>query len=54
MNVLHMETYLSYIREKLKTILQNKDFIGKLEVEVNVKEGGIVNMNISTRESVKI
>lgn len=54
MNFLNMESYLSYIREKLKTILQNKDFIGKLEVEVNVKDGGIVNMNIATRESVKI
>lgn len=54
MNILNMESYLSYIREKLKTALQNKNFVGKLEVEVNVKEGGIVNMNIATRESVKI
>lgn len=54
MNVLNMESYLSYIREKLKNMLNNKDFIGKLEVEINIKDGGIVNMNISPRESVKI
>lgn len=54
MNILNMESYLSYIREKLKQVLQNKNFIGKLEVEVNIKDGGIVNMNISVRESVKI
>lgn len=54
MNVLNMESYLSYMREKLKNILNDKDFIGRLEVEINVKEGGIVNMNIATRESVKI
>lgn len=49
-----MENYLLYIRNKLKDILNNKNFIGKLEVEVNVKNGGVVNMNIATRESVKI
>lgn len=54
MNFLNMESYLSYIREKLKIIIQNENFTGKLEVEVNVKAGGIVNMNIATRESVKI
>lgn len=53
MNFLNMESYLSYIREKLKTILQNKNFTGKLEIEVNVKEGGITNMNIAPKESVK-
>lgn len=54
MNALLMESYLSYIRDKLKPILNNKYFIGKLEVEINVKDGGIVNMNIAARESVKI
>lgn len=54
MNALLMESYLSYIREKLKEILQKKEFIGKLEVEVNVKDGGITNMNIASKESVKI
>lgn len=49
-----MESYLSYIREKLKEILLNKNFTGKLEIEVNAKEGSITNMNIGTRESVKI
>lgn len=54
MNFLNMESYLSYIREKLKTILKDENFIGKLEVEVNVKYGSITNMNIASRESVKI
>lgn len=48
------EDYISIIREKLKEILNKSKFIGKLEVEVNVKDGGIVNMNIAPRESIKI
>lgn len=54
MNILNMESYVSYIRDKLKEILNNKNFIGKLEVEINIKDGGITNMNIALRESVKI
>lgn len=49
-----MESYLAYIREELKNILKKEKFIGKLEVEVNIKDGGIVNMNIAPRESVKL
>lgn len=54
MNILNMESYLSYIREKLKEILNKDKFTGKLEVEVNVKENGITNMNIAVKESIKI
>lgn len=54
MNVINMESYLSIVREKLEKELNNEHFIGRLEVEVNIKNGGIVNMNIATRESVKI
>ncbi len=49
-----MEKYLLYIMGKLKELLSNNNFIGKLEIEINIKNGGIVNMNISSRESVKI
>lgn len=49
-----METYLTLIRDKLKETLQNNNFIGKLEVEVNIKDGSICNMNIGVRESVKV
>lgn len=48
-----MENYLSHIRDKLKEVLQKDKFIGKLEVEINIKDGGITNMNIAPRESVK-
>lgn len=54
MNILSMESYLSHIREKLKEILQKDRFIGKLEIEINVKDGGITNMNIAPKESVKL
>lgn len=49
-----MDNYLAYIKDKLKEVLNNTNFIGKIEVEVNIKNGGIVNMNIATRESVKL
>lgn len=49
-----IEDYLACIREKLKAMLANSEMIGRLEVEINVKNGGIVNMNIAPRESVKI
>ncbi len=54
MNVLNMESYLAIIREELKEILNKVGFIGRLDVEINVKEGGITNMNIAPRRSVKI
>lgn len=54
MNSLNMENYLSCIRDKLKEVLINKNFTGKLEIEINAKEGGITNMNIGVRESIKI
>lgn len=54
MNVLNMESYISHIREKLKQILLTKDFFGKLEIEINVKDGAITNMNIAPNQSIKI
>lgn len=54
MSALQMESYVTYIREELKKILYNKDFVGKLEIEINIKDGAISNMNIAPRESVKI
>lgn len=54
MNAIQMENYISCIREKLKEALNKNSFIGKLETEINIKDGGITNMNIALRESVKI
>lgn len=49
-----IDKYLAIVREKLEKALIDEHFIGRLEVEVNIKHRGIVNMNIATRESVKI
>lgn len=46
--------YIEYVHIKLKEILRNSNFIGKLEVEINIKNGAITNMNIAPREFVKI
>lgn len=48
------DPYVVYINEKLKEVLLKHDFIGKLEVEINIKNGAISNMNIASRESIKI
>lgn len=53
-DALTMERYVTVFREKLKDILKNPEFIGKMDVEVNAKQGSITNMNIGVRESVKI
>lgn len=49
-----MERYLSYVREKLKEILLNQNFTGNLTIEINIKDGGITNMNVCPKESVRM
>lgn len=49
-----IEGYIEHIKDTLKSVLQDKDYIGKLEIEVNIKDGAITNMNIAPRKWVKI
>lgn len=53
MNNLEMEWYISQIREKLKLRLTDINFVGNVKFEVNIKDGGIVNMNFDQRESLR-
>lgn len=50
----NLDKYLFEVRSKLEDKLQDQDFIGKISFEINIKCGGIVNMNIDHRESVKV
>lgn len=49
-----IEEYINYIRLKLKEIMLNKNFYGSILLEINFKSGSITNINLSTKESVKI
>ena len=48
------DSYVIYIGQELEVILRDKDFVGKLDVEINIKQGAISNMNIAARKSVKL
>lgn len=48
------DAYLLEIQKDLESILRQEGFFGKLEVEINIKDGAITNMNIAPRRSVKL
>lgn len=48
------EQYLELIRQQLKEVLLRPDFIGKIEVEINIKERAISNMNLAAKASIKL
>ena len=48
-----LEKYLNIIRADLKTALSNK-VTGNIEFKVNIKNGGIANMNCGKFKSVKL
>ena len=49
-----VEKYIFIIRNRLMDILEKREYIGNIIFEVNIKHGGITNMNIIPREFVKI
>jgi len=49
-----ISNYLEIIRKKVDLKLSNREFVGHLAFEINIKDGQVCNMNISYKESVKI
>jgi hypothetical protein len=49
-----IDKYIFEIKNKLADKLQDVNFVGKISFEVNCKCGGITNMNIDHRESIKV
>lgn len=49
-----VERYVQRIKKELTDILQNQEYIGNIEFRVNIKFGGLVNMNITSEKCVKI
>lgn len=50
---LTVEWYISRIRDAIVNKANKEGFIGSLCFEVNIKEGGISNMNILSKESLR-
>lgn len=48
------EDYLNIIRKKIDIKLSNKEFIGNIKFEINIKDGHVMNMNMEYKESIKI
>jgi len=48
-----IQEHLDYIQHDLESLKNNK-FTGNIEFKINMKEGGIANMNCSKHKSVKL
>lgn len=49
-----IDLYMALIRERLESILLQKDYFGKMIVTVNIKSGGISDIRICNEESIRI
>ena len=48
-----IEWYLDFIKREVK-VLKDGKFTGNLDLKLNMKEGGICNMNCGRHKSVKM
>jgi len=48
-----IEKYLDVVRKDLET-LRDTQFTGNIEFKINLREGGIANMNCGKYKSVKL
>ena len=48
-----LEKYLSVLKMKLISLIQNK-FDGTLELRINFKQGGIVNINAGVHDVIEV